>query len=212
MQLEKHKPGATIVPVILLTDKTQLILFRNKVVYPVYVSIGNIPKEIRRKPSHHAQTLLAYLPATWLEHIENKSSHRRSLANIFHACMAKVLKPLESAGVSGVEMTRGDGVIHQCHPLLATFVGDYPEQCLVTCTKHCPICPTPKDELGEDKSLPIRAHSPVFEALSRVDDLPSVYSNACKEAGIKPVVHPFWECLPYLHIFWSITPDCQNPF
>ena len=69
------------------------------------------------------------------------------------------------------------------------------------------MCPIPKDELGEDKSLPVRALPPVFEALSRVDDPPSVYTNACKEAGIKPIIHPFWEHLPYIHIFRSITPD-----
>ena len=121
--------------------------------------------------------------------------------------MIKVLKPLESAGALGVEMVSGDGVVRRCHPLLAVFVGDYPEQCLVTCTKHCPMCPIPKDELGEDKSLPIRTLLPVFEALSFVDDGPSTYSNACKEVGIKPVIHPFWENLPYVHIFRSITPD-----
>ena len=121
--------------------------------------------------------------------------------------MIKVLKPLESAGALGVEMASGDGVVRRCHPLLAVFVGDYPEQCLVTCTKHCPMCPIPKDELGEDKSLPIRTSLPVFEALSFVDDGPSTYSNACKEVGIKPVIHPFWENLPYIHIFRSITPD-----
>ena len=106
-----RKPGATIIPVIISTDKTQLTLFWNKAAYPVYISIGNIPKEIRRKPSYHAQTLLAYLPATRLENIENKSSQHQSLTNIFHACMAKVLKPLESAGVIGVEMVSGDGII-----------------------------------------------------------------------------------------------------
>ena len=142
-----------------------------------------------------------------LEHIQNKSSWRRSLANLFHSCMAKVLKPLESTGVLGVEMASGDGVVRRCHPLLAVFVGDYPEQCLVTCTKHCPKCPIPRDELGEDKALPVRDLLPVLEALSAVDDAPSVYSNACKEAGIKPVIHPFWENLPYVHIFRSITPD-----
>jgi len=69
------------------------------------------------------------------------------------------------------------------------------------------MCPIPKDELGEDKSLPIRALLPILEAFSTVDDGPSAYSNACKAAGIKPVVHPFWENLPYVHIFRSITPD-----
>lgn len=104
-------------------------------------------------------------------------------------------------------MASGDGVVRRCHPLLAAFVGDYPEQCLVTCTKHCPMCPTPQDDLGDDSSLPIRFLEPVLEALSTVDDGPNIYSNACKEAGIKPVVHPFWENLPYVHIFQSITPD-----
>jgi hypothetical protein len=29
----------------------------------------------------------------------------------------------------------------------------------------------------------------------------------CKSAGIKPVVHPFWESLPYTHIYQALTPD-----
>ncbi|KAJ4467159.1 hypothetical protein C8J55DRAFT_438964, partial [Lentinula edodes] len=40
------KPGATIVPVIISSNKTQITLFRNKAVYPVYLTIGNLPKEI----------------------------------------------------------------------------------------------------------------------------------------------------------------------
>ena len=104
-------------------------------------------------------------------------------------------------------MASGDGVIRRCHPLLAIFVGDYPEQCLVTCTKHCPKCPISKDELGEDRALPVRDLWSVLEALSAVDDGPGAYLNPCKEAGIKPVLHPFWENLPYVQIFQSITPD-----
>ena len=43
----KITPGATIMPVILSSDKTQLSRFRNKSAYPVYMTIGNIPKSIR---------------------------------------------------------------------------------------------------------------------------------------------------------------------
>ena len=205
--LEKDHPGATIIPLIISTDKTQLTLFRNKSAYPVYLTIGNIPKEIRRKPSLHAQTLLGYLPATRLEHIQNKSSRRRALANLFHACMRKILQPLESAGITGIELATGDGVVHRCHPLLAVFVGDYPEQCLATCSKHCPRCPIAKNELGEDYCFPARDLSPILEALHSLPDGPTAYAKACKAAGIKPVVNPFWESLPYVHIFRSITPD-----
>ena len=44
--LEQERPGATVVPILLSTDKTQLTSFRNKSAYPLYLTIGNIPKEI----------------------------------------------------------------------------------------------------------------------------------------------------------------------
>lgn len=68
----------------------------------MYMTIGNIPKEIRRKPSAHAYVLLAYLPTTWLEHVSNKAQRWRLINNLYHACMGKVLKPLELAGVNGI--------------------------------------------------------------------------------------------------------------
>lgn len=49
-------------------------MFRNKTAYPVYMTIGNIPKDIRRKPSRHAHVLLAYLPTTRLDHVTNKAA------------------------------------------------------------------------------------------------------------------------------------------
>lgn len=33
------------------------------------------------------------------------------------------------------------------------------------------------------------------------------YADACAAAGIKPVIHPYWEKLPFCDIFRSITPD-----
>ncbi|KAF8262257.1 hypothetical protein EI94DRAFT_1704905 [Lactarius quietus] len=45
--LEVHRPGATVVPIIISSDKTQLMLFRGRTAYPVYLTIGNIPKDIR---------------------------------------------------------------------------------------------------------------------------------------------------------------------
>ena len=92
------------------TDKTQLTDFRNKSAYPLYMTIGNIPKEICRKPSAHAYVLLAYLPTTRLEHVSNKAQRRRLINNLYHACMGKVLKPLESVGIDGIFMTSGDGL------------------------------------------------------------------------------------------------------
>ncbi|KAH9916357.1 uncharacterized protein B0H18DRAFT_884881 [Fomitopsis serialis] len=46
--------GAALAPVIISTDKTQLTQFTgNKLAYPVYMTLGNIPKALQRKPSEH---------------------------------------------------------------------------------------------------------------------------------------------------------------
>ena len=49
---QAHIPeGGTIAPVIIASDKTQLTQFSGtKAAYPVYLTLGNIPKALRRKP------------------------------------------------------------------------------------------------------------------------------------------------------------------
>ncbi|KAJ6517025.1 hypothetical protein DFH09DRAFT_1251360 [Mycena vulgaris] len=208
--VEKRQVGATIVQVMISTDKTQTTLFRNKAAYPVYMTIGNIPKDIRRKPSRQAYVLLGYLPTTRLDHIKNKAARRRAVANLYHACMRQILRPLRPAGLDGIEMMSGDGVVRRCHPMFSVFAGDYPEQVLVTATKtgECPTCPVPRDELGsfEDLYEP-RDLSAVLEALKKADGNATEFTRACVHAGIKPIYHPFWEDLPYVNIFLSITSD-----
>lgn len=193
---------------IISSDKTQITLFRNKTAYPVYLTIGNLPKEIRRKPSQQGQILLAYLPTSHLDHITNKAAWRRAVANLFHACMGDILAPLREAGLEGVVMKSGDGVQRRCHPILAAYVGDYPEQILVTTaySMDCPSCEAEKDDLG---TYPCASHyRDMDDALSAAHALGTdTWVKACLNANLKPVQHPFWEDLPYVNIFQSITPD-----
>ncbi|KAI1781898.1 hypothetical protein LXA43DRAFT_907374 [Ganoderma leucocontextum] len=210
-ELEKENPGATVIPVIISSDKTQLTVFGNKTAYPVYMTLGNLPKDIRSKPSRRSQILLAYLPTTRLQHIKSKAARRRTLANLFHVCMARITAPLISAGLEGIEIASGDGVVRCGHPILAVYVGDYPEQVLVTGCKmgECPKCPIARDELGDDTDMsrPFRDLGKVLDALAAADDDPRAFTKACREAGIKPLHHPFWESLPYTNIYYAITPD-----
>ncbi|KAJ7897902.1 hypothetical protein B0H14DRAFT_3581502 [Mycena olivaceomarginata] len=209
-QIEKTNPGATIIPILLSSDKTQLTMFGNKSAYPVYMTLGNIPKEIRRKPSRRAYVLLAYLPTSRLIHIKNKAARRRSLANLFHACLSFITEPLQKAGVTGIRIASGDGKLRRGHPIVACYIGDYPEQLLVTCVKtgSCPTGQTTHDHLGDGESeCPPRDLASVLDALDELGNGGTTYARACTEAGIKPVVHPFWEKLPYTNIFLAITSD-----
>ncbi|KAJ7440393.1 hypothetical protein B0H11DRAFT_1694814, partial [Mycena galericulata] len=54
--------GAALSPVIIATDKTQLTQFsRGKSTYPVYLTLGNIPKVLCRKPSQNVYVHMGYL-------------------------------------------------------------------------------------------------------------------------------------------------------
>jgi hypothetical protein len=210
MTLEEQKPGATVVPILLSSDRTQVTQFGSKSAYPVYLTIGNLPKDIRRKPARRGQILLAYLPTTKLKQVTSDTVRRRMLLNLFHSCLKKILQPLEDIGVEGMAMADGNGVVRRVHPILAVYIGDYPEQVLVTCTKSgkCPKCPVEPDELGNYPTTLLRRDiNLVRDALLKAGDDHAVYAEACKLAGIKPVYHPFWKDLPYFNIFQSITPD-----
>jgi len=207
--LETHRPGATVVPVIISSDRTQLTLFRGKSAYPVYLTIGNIAKNVRSKPSRRAQVLLAYIPTTKLGGITNKAGRRRAIANLYHSCMQVILGPITAAGETGITMMSGDGIWRRCHPIFASFVGDYPEQVLVTCTYNgrCPKCLVPPDQLGNGARFPLRDYNRVRDMYLFSDGDAHVFHSACREADQKPVFHPFWESLPLTDIFVSITPD-----
>ena len=105
-------PGATIIPIIISSDKTTITTWGGKTAYPVYLTIGNLPKDIRRKPSHGGQILLAYLPTSKLDHITNEAAHKCMVLNVLHKCLKVIFQPLEHAGLHGLLMTSGDGVLH----------------------------------------------------------------------------------------------------
>ena len=196
-------------PLIISSDKTQLTQFRDKMAYPIYLTIGNIPKAIRRKPSLHAQILIGYIPTTKFAAITSAATCRRILANLFHACMQTVLGPITLYGETGMPMMSSDSIWRRCHPILAIFVGDYPEQTLVTCTYYgqCPKCKVPPGLLGEHQTFLPRDQSSMIDTYLSADADMRAFYSACNEAGLKPIYHPFWESLPHVDIFLSITPD-----
>ena len=87
-----------MVLVILSSDKTLLSVFSgDKKVWPIYLTIGNISKDVHRQVSAHAMILIGYLPVSKLECFHKKM---QSVAGyrLFHYAMSLLLHLLADAG------------------------------------------------------------------------------------------------------------------
>ncbi|KAF7303341.1 hypothetical protein MIND_00561800 [Mycena indigotica] len=198
--------GATIVPVILSSDKTQLSSFAgDKQAWPVYISIGNISKSIRRQPNSRATVLLGYIPVPKLD-CYSKGARKMAAYQVFHDCMCKMLDKLVEAGRDGVDIVCADGWARWCFPLPAAYIADYPEQCLVVCCQEnsCPRCSCPPKERGSTTNFPMRSQVETLKVLE--EQATGLKPKEFSDLNLRPI-DPFWADLPHCDIHSCITPD-----
>ncbi|KAG8698980.1 hypothetical protein FRC08_005592 [Ceratobasidium sp. 394] len=201
-------PQATIAPLIVASDKTTLSLISGQqVAYPVYLTIGNISKRIRRKLKQRAQILIRYLPVEDFKDVENEKERERLKGQLVHRAMEILLEPLKQASKEGVEMFCADGRLRRMYPILAAYIADFPEQSLMVCTSQgqCPICPaTFRKRAQYMRKLGRRRRKRDLAALRsylRTGDLKEL-----DERGLKPW-WPFWAHLPHVEFAGCVTPD-----
>ncbi|KAI9437093.1 hypothetical protein F5148DRAFT_1278501 [Russula earlei] len=202
---DKIPSGGIMCPVILASDKMQLSGFSGgHQAYPLYLTLGNISKSVRHKSSNHAVSLIGYIPTSKITCFSDPQIPKYRL---FHACLKKILELLKSAGSNGTKLICVDGVIRRIFPILAAYVGDHPEQCLVAGCKEnrCPICTVPAKSRGDGFLFPLwsQLHMEQVLHLEANGHHPPEFS----EWGLHKVFLPFWAGMPHTDIFMSISPD-----
>ena len=203
--------GAALIPIILGSDKTRLtILGGNKEAWPLYLSIGNIPSNIRNLLFTKTWVLLAYIPVVCFE-----GKHSKALqAHYFHQCACHILSPLISVRETGSLVTLGNGDVLNCFFHLAAWIADYEEQVLLNCIKSKTSATTLANskELGESKLKPPRTQEFMLDALNQlahehdVADM-DTYKKAAKALGLSAVNSPFWLDHPEYDPSLTLSPD-----
>jgi hypothetical protein len=190
-----------VAAVNIATDKTCLTEFvGGKVGYPVYLTLGNVPKALCRKPSKQACILIAYLPVE-TDLLKGTDLSKKKIGSrhqaLFHKAMRHILEPLIEAGNNGVYMTGGNGEVCHVFPLLATYAADFPEQCLIACAKYgtCPKCQTSAKSLHSPSPGKPRTHQwtlDIMENAKASSNTLGEYYDACMSSEVSGSVYePF---------------------
>ncbi|KZT54817.1 hypothetical protein CALCODRAFT_438002 [Calocera cornea HHB12733] len=208
-RIQKGLPeGATVVPLILGTDKTLLTqMSGDRYGYPIYLTIGNIPKAIRRAPSQRAMLLVGYLPTNKLEHLGlNEDDARAARQRMIHQCLTHLLEPTITPGKKGIALVSGDGCVRMCYPLLGAWMADYPEQCLLTCTRslRCPICNIDWRKMGDELNGDEALCEDIYKYPCAPRDQATTLAIALSMTAVR---EPFWSKLPHAQIHTSMYPD-----
>ncbi|KAF8602959.1 hypothetical protein BDV93DRAFT_398866, partial [Ceratobasidium sp. AG-I] len=202
------KRNATIGALIVASDPTVVsIVCGGQKVYPVYVSLANINKDKRRKPSNRAMTLLGYLPIDAFEDIADDDERRRLKNNLIHRSIKRMFDPLKEVAETGVDMWCADGRKRRVYPRVAAYTADWPEQNLQSCTSEgsCPVCTTPWEGRGHiDRELELREREQTIGVLQNYflyNSIPEL-----DQLHLKPV-WPWWGDIPDINLASCFAPD-----
>ncbi|KAH9916094.1 uncharacterized protein BXZ73DRAFT_92534 [Epithele typhae] len=116
--------------------------------------------------------------------------------------------PLIEAGKMGVEMVCADGMVRLVFPILAAYIADHPEQCIVAGCKenYCPRCTVSPKNRGEPSAAPLRDPARSAWLFKMASKYPEQTPAEFDELGLREI-EPFWTRLPFANIFTVITPD-----
>ncbi len=125
--------------------------------------------------------------------------------------MEVITRSLAEAGKKGIPMVCTDGYECWAWPILAAYVADYPEQCLIACCKEncCPICNVSPKNQGSHVESTFHTPEKNFEMLGKLRSgaSDSEFKEDWESTGLWLVLNPFWQHLPFSNIFQSFMPD-----
>ncbi|KAF8415296.1 hypothetical protein EV426DRAFT_541748, partial [Tirmania nivea] len=141
---DKHPEHSTIVPIICASNKAHLTNFLgDKSIWLLYMTIGNIPKDIRSEHSTRAWICIGLLLMIKIDNVESRMQ--------WYAAVHHILRPPRAPGSWSIICS--DGFTYKYYLILNGWVADWPEQCTITLVKQnrCPVYKVSTEEFGNPK-------------------------------------------------------------
>jgi hypothetical protein len=200
--------GTTLAGAILATDKTHLTNFSgDKVMYPAYVTIGNIHSSIRRKLSMKAYKVVAYFPVTKFPNTDFAARYKSRAAaktmpgvlakRLFHHCMRIVVAPLLDR--TPREVVDAEGYVRYIVTVILAYIADLEEQTMVAGVRpyQCPNCQAGFEQMDHAHVCPPRTSIWILETIAKARrrdptaDTWGFVMNA-RDLGLCGVEYPWW--------------------
>ncbi|QRV88277.1 hypothetical protein RhiJN_16295 [Ceratobasidium sp. AG-Ba] len=213
MQGAIGNPTGTVVPLIIASDETTLA--NNPVglkAHPIYLSIGNISKAVRRRPTKRAMVLLGYLPADSFNDITDDTVRQRYRLEQLHRSLRKLFEPLKKASSDGMLAWCADGYLRHIYPMVAAWIADWPEQNDLACTSQsgCPKCTQKRAGRSQGgRGALLRDREDCLETLRTYQKTGRM--AVLKELDLRPV-EPFWVDFPHVDLGLGLVPDLLHQF
>ncbi len=148
--------GETLGLVMLASDETHLTNhYGDKHMHAVYMSCGNIDKNVRSKESSNCWVMVAQIPVVNFEEKEHQGILSQRL---YHICLDIVTEKLKECSNTPVSMCDANGDLRLVRTILLAHLADHPEQLVIACvTKNMsPLSLAGFKDLGSGSRKPDR--------------------------------------------------------
>ncbi|KAI5989665.1 hypothetical protein EDD15DRAFT_2171128, partial [Pisolithus albus] len=146
--------------------------------------------------SSHAFLLNALMPVVEFIHPMHRICSVLE-ARLFHKCLDIVLQPLKVAARIGRMMSDPAGNLHHCFTLLAAYIVDTPEACMLACVrgKTSLVTMASYKDFGDAFQHERHTGARTLSQLSRIQCDPNDverYFALCKDFRLSSIAEPFW--------------------
>ena len=132
----------------------------------------------------------------------------KNIDEAWHSAVGTVLSQPRHLDITGpgLKWQCADGFQPQCYPLLAAWVGDYPEQVMVAQVSYgsCPMCEIPKGApMGHSSFRPLdnSTDQHIYSELLEDNNIDALHT-----LGVHPIRNQFWQ-FPLCNVYRLWQPD-----